>query len=167
VGGAGAKIVGELSKREDEWLAKATAAAVAGARKIATSAGPLMNTPVGRISDHEWGMIVTAVIFAWVETRMLQAVSEGRNGEEAVRTTGLSPDPCDVAVVRSILPELADSAAVDWSLPLTAWPQDQMISFLLLTWRLISAAETARDHGAGGILRKAEFDEATGDPIPF
>jgi hypothetical protein len=167
MGRAGAKVMGELSKREDEWQAKATAAAVAGARKIATHAAPLMNTPVGRISDREWGMIVTAVIFAWIETRMQQAVAEGRNGEEAVRTTGLSPDPCDTAVVRSILPELADTADIDWQLPLMGWSQDQMINFLLLAWRLMSAAEHARDHGSEGILRKAEFDATTGDPIPF
>jgi hypothetical protein len=37
--------MGALSKLENEWLDKATAAAVAGARKIALSSGPLMNTP--------------------------------------------------------------------------------------------------------------------------
>jgi hypothetical protein len=159
--------MGALSKLENDWLDKATTAAVAGARKIAQSSGPLMNTPVGRLSDHEWGMICTAVIFAWVEVRVQQAIAEGRDQEQMVRLTGLSPSPCDVAVVRSILPTLADQAGIDWALPLANWSGDVMTSFLLRAWKLIIAAETARDHGPGKILKKAEFDEKTGDPIPF
>jgi hypothetical protein len=159
--------MGALSKLENEWLDKATAAAVAAARKIALSSQPLMNTPVGRLSDHEWGMIVTAVIFAWIEMRVQQAIAEGRDQEQMVRLTGLSPSPCDVAVVRSILPALADKAGIDWALPLAAWSGDTMTNFLLLAWRLLGEAETARDHGPAKILKKAEFDEKTGDPIPF
>jgi hypothetical protein len=162
--------VGALSKLENEWLDKATAAAVAGARRIASSPGPLMNTPVGRLSDHEWGIICAAVIFGWVETRVQQAIAEGRDQEgqeEMVRHTGLSPSPCDSAVVRSILPAVADQAGIDWTLPLTAWSADAMVGFLLLVWRLLDEAETARDHGPGKILKRAEFDEKTGDPIPF
>lgn len=158
--------MGALSQLENEWLDKATAAAIAGARKIALS-GPLMNAPVGRLSDYEWGIICTAVIFGWVETRVQQAIAEGRDQEEMVRCTGLSPSPCDSAVVRSILPALADQAGIDWTLPLTAWSGDTMVGFLLLAWRLLGEAETARDHGPGKILKRAEFDEKTGDPIPF
>jgi hypothetical protein len=84
-----------------------------------------------------------------------------------VRHTGLSPSPCDSAVVRSILPAVADQAGIDWTLPLTAWSADAMVGFLLLVWRLLDEAETARDHGPGKILKRAEFDEKTGDPIPF
>jgi hypothetical protein len=158
--------MGALSKLENEWLDKATAAAIAGARKIALSS-PLMNAPVGRLSDYEWGIICTAVIFGWVETRVQQAIAEGRDQEEMVRCTGLSPSPCDSAVVRSILPALADQAGIDWTLPLTAWSGDTLVGFLLLAWRLLGEAETARDHGPGKILKPAEFDEKTGDPLPF
>jgi hypothetical protein len=158
--------MGALSKLENEWLDKATAAAIAGARKIALSS-PLMNAPVGRLSDYEWGIICTAVIFGWVETRVQQAIAEGLDQEEMVRCTGLSPSPCDSAVVRSILPALADQAGIDWTLPLTAWSGDTMVGFLLLAWRLLGEAETARDHGPGKILKPAEFDEKTGDPLPF
>ena len=158
--------MGALSKLENEWLDKATAAAIAGARKIALSS-PLMNAPVGRLSDYEWGIICTAVIFGWVETRVQQAIAEGRDQEEMVRCTGLSPSPCDSAVVRSILLALADQAGIDWTLPLTAWSGDTMVGFLLLAWRLLGEAETARDHGPGKILKPAEFDEKTGDPLPF
>jgi hypothetical protein len=130
------------------------------------SAQELMNTPVGRLADHEWGMIVTAVIFGWVKTRVGQAIAEGRDSEQMVRATGLEPDPCDVAVVKSVLSELADTAAIDWSLPLTRWTPNTMTSFLLLAWKLIAAAETARDHGGGKILRKTEVAKVQ-EEIPF
>jgi hypothetical protein len=159
--------MGELSKREDEWLAKATSAAIAGARKVALSSGPLMNTPIGRLGDRELGLIVTAALFNWVEARWQQAIAEGRDAEEMVRFTGLQPSPGDSAVVRSILPALADQAGIDWAQPLAAWSSDTMTRFLLLAWRLIGEAEAVRDHSPGRILKPAEFDERNGDPIPF
>jgi hypothetical protein len=141
------------SKREDEWQTKATAAAIAGARKIALGSGPLMNTPVGRLTDDQWGWIITAAIFGWIETRVEQAIAEGLDQETTVRLIELSPSPCDVAVVQTILPALADTA-IDWTQPLEGWSRDTMISFLLAAWELIRKAEIARDHGPGGILRK-------------
>jgi hypothetical protein len=71
----------------------------------------------------------------------------------------------DIAVVRSILPGLADTAGVDWSQPLAAWTRDQMTSFLLVAWRLIG--EAARTHDESKILKPAPFNEEIGDPIPF
>ena len=128
--------------------------------------GPLMNTPVGRLSDDQWGWIVTAAIFGWIETRVQQAIAEGLDQEQTVRLTGLSPSPCDVAVVRSILPTLADTAGIDWTQPLAAWSKDTMSDFLLMAWELIRKAEIARDHGPGGILRNQPFARS-GDPSPF
>jgi hypothetical protein len=158
----------EASKREDDWQSKATAAAIAGARKIALNCQGLPTaTPIGKISDLQWGWIVTAAIFGWIETRCAQAIEEGLNQEEVVRSTGLSPSPCDVAVVRSILPELADTAGVDWSQPLAAWSKDTMTNFLLLAWQLITKAETARDHGPNKILRKPQTWSEKGDALPF
>jgi hypothetical protein len=155
------------SKEEDQWQRKATDAAIAAARKIALSSGPRMNTPCGRLTDQEWGMITTAAIFAWIEVRVQQAIAEGLNQEQAVHSTGLLPSPCDVAVVGSILPTLADSAGIDWSLPLEAWSKEVMTNFLMIAWKLINVAETVRDHGPGKILKKGEFNPETGDPIPF
>jgi len=165
----GAVIVGEITKKENEWQHKATAAAIAAARKIAlncTGLPPM--TPVGRLSDLQWGWIITAGIFGWIQTRCEQAVEEGLDQEQSVRLTGPNPSPCDVVVVRSILPTLADQAAVDWSQPLEAWSKDTMVNFLLLAWRLIGAAEIARDQGAGKILRKSELALAElKQPDPF
>jgi hypothetical protein len=129
------------TKKENEWQDKATAAAIAAARKIAGGSAPLLNTPVGRLNDAQWGWIVTAAIFGWIRTRCEQAIEEGLDQEQAVRITGLSPSPCDVAVVHSILPGLADQAGIDWSLPLSAWPKDTMVNFLLLAWELITKTE--------------------------
>jgi hypothetical protein len=156
--------MGALTQQENQWLDKATAAAVAGARKIAASRAQVH---VGRLSDHEWSMIVSGGIFGWIEVRVQQAIAEGIDQERAVRLTDFSPDPCDVAVVASILPTLADKTEIDWSLSLSTWSKDQMTNFLMLAWQLMRDAEHARDHGPGQILRKAEFNEATGDPLPF
>ena len=156
--------MGKLTEKENAWLDKATAAAVAGARKIAlNSSGLPIGTPIGRLSDLQWGWITTGAIFAWIQTRCEQAIAEGLDQEAAVRLTGLSPSPCDVAAVRSILPMLVDQAAIDWARPLQAWSKDEMTNFLLLAWRLINAAELARD--SGKILRKTEPE--LNDPIPF
>jgi hypothetical protein len=160
--------MGELSKKEDPWQAKATEAAIAGARKIAlNSTGLPPMTPVGRLTDLQWGWIVTAVIFSWIEIRCQQAIEEGLNQEQAVRQTGLTPSPCDVAVVRSVLTELSDKAGIDWSLPLEAWSKDTMVNFLMLAWQLINKAELARDHGDGKILRKSDALQELNNPIPF
>ena len=115
----------------------------------------------------QWGWIVTAAIFGWIETRVEQAIAEGLDQEQTVRLTGLSPSPCDVAVVRSILPTLADTAGIDWTLPLAAWSKDTMSDFLLVAWDLIRKAEIARDHGPGRILRKSTVREVVADEVPF
>jgi hypothetical protein len=108
--------MGAISKHDDPWQAKATSAAVAAARKIANACPGLpAATPIGELSDTQWGWICTAVIFAWVRTRCEQAIAEGFDQEDAVRITGLEPPPRDVAVIRSILPTLANQAGIDWS----------------------------------------------------
>jgi hypothetical protein len=162
----GAVIMGELTKKENEWQDKATAAAIAAVRKIAlNSTGLPPMTPVGRLTDLQWGWLVTAAIFGWIQTRCEQAIEEGLDQEQAVRLTGLSPSPCDVAVVTAILPTLSDNAGIDWKLPLEAWSKDLMTNFLLQAWRLIAAAEIARDQ-PGKILKRSTLAESN-NPIPF
>jgi hypothetical protein len=156
--------MGELTEKENEWLDKATAAAIAAVRKIAlNSSGLPPMTPVGRLTDLQWGWLVTAAIFGWIQTRCQQAIEEGLDQEQAVRLTGLTPSPCDVAVVTAILPMLADQAGIDWALPLEAWSKDVMVNFLLQAWRLIRAAESA-----GKILKRSELALAElNNPVPF
>jgi hypothetical protein len=156
------------SSNHDEWQRKATNVAIAEARKIVASSGPLMNTPVGRLNDTQWGFIFAGALFGWIQTRCQQEIAEGLDQEDAVRLTGHTPSPAEVATVRSILPALADQASIDWSEPLATWSQDRMTGFLVLAWQLLGKAELAGDQGAGGILRKpTTFDEKVGDPIPF
>ena len=73
-----------------------------------------------------------------------------------------------------ILPELADTAGIDWSAPLESWPQAQMVNFLLLAWRLLEAAKAVRDHGPGTIAQPGKLAGKSGqhsdelrDDIPF
>jgi hypothetical protein len=163
----GAGIVSEITKKEDAWQRKATDAAIAAVRKIAlNSTGLPPMTPVGKLTDLQWGWLVTAAIFGWIQTRCEQAIEEGLDQEQAVRVTGLTPSPCDVAVVTAILPALADNAGIDWTLPLEAWSKDLMTNFLLQAWRLIDAAEIARDQGTGKILKTSALAESN-NPVPF
>jgi hypothetical protein len=148
--------MGEITKREDEWLRRASAVAIAEARKVALEGTSLRITPVERLNDSQWGWLINAAIFGWVTTRCQQAIEEGLDQEEAVRLTGLPPSPCDIAVVRSVLPALAEQARVDWAQPLGAWSKDTMTNFLLLAWQLINQAETARDRGAGEIVLRED-----------
>jgi hypothetical protein len=164
-------LMSEISKNEDAWQCKATESAIAEARKITEGSGlQLWNTPVGRLSDQQWGWLLTAAIFGWIRTRCEQAIAEGIDRKELVRVIGLSPSPGEVAVVRSILPALADQAAVDWSRPLAMWSKDEMVNFLLLVRQLIDRAEIAFDQAPHKILRKStksDFDDKAGDAIPF
>jgi hypothetical protein len=44
-------------------------------------------------------------------------------------------------LVRSILPALADQAAIDWSRPMATWPPEVMVNFLLLASELLNEAD--------------------------
>ena len=157
---------------EDEWQRRATAAAIAAARKIVLGgqAAINMNTPVGRLKDIEWGWIVSAVLFAWISSRAEQAMTEGRDVEQTIRLTALDPNPWDAGVIAAILPELAD-ADIDWSKSLNDWPPEMMVDFLLEALRLVRKGMIARDLG-GGITRKStaaviarQTNAAAGGPL--
>jgi hypothetical protein len=160
--------MGKISEREDAWQREATQAAIAEARKMAQSnEARIANVFVGRLSDVQWGWLLTAAIFGWISMRCRQAILEGLDQEELVRTIAHEPSAGDVAVIHSILPVLADQVAIDWTKPMASWSKDEMTKFLLAAWQLANGAEVALDQGPGGILKKTEFDEKTGDSIPF
>ena len=80
----------EITKKENEWQDKATAVAITAVRKIAlNSSGLPPMTPVGRLTDLQWGWLVTAAIFGWIQTRCQQAIEEGLDQEQAVRLDAL------------------------------------------------------------------------------
>ena len=170
------RTVGMVSETalEDEWQRRATAAAIEAARGIVQTSGPIPpGTPIGRLSDAEWGWVLAAMLFAWIRTRAEQASCEQLDTEQCIRLTGLDPEPWDSGCVAAILPELADACAgIDWSQPLVAWPKDTMIEFLLTAMRLIRKAMVARDLSDKGITRQSgastiarQANAAAGGPL--
>jgi hypothetical protein len=146
-----------LSAIEDQWQRDATAAAIAGARGVVQMDGPIPpGTPVGRLGDTEWGWILAAMLFAWISKRAEQATAENLDTERTIRMTALDPQPWDAGAVAAILPELADACSrLDWSKPLTAWPKDDVIEFLLRAMPLIRKAMIARDMSEKGVSQKS------------
>ena len=93
---------------EDAWQRQATAAAIAAARGVVKHDGPIPpGTPIGRLSDSQWGWIVAAILFAWISIRAEQATTEQLDTERTIRMTALDPQPWDAGAVATILPELA------------------------------------------------------------
>jgi hypothetical protein len=146
--------VGEITQRGNEWLERATDAAIKAGRNIVLgdSAAIPMMTPVGRLSDVEWGWIVAAVIFARIATRAEQATAEGYDLEFAIRA-GFTPDPWDAGAIATILPKLGD-LQINWRKPIADWSREPIIAFLLKVLDLAREAMAARDASEFGILRK-------------
>ena len=154
--------MGALS--EDDWLKRSTAEAIAAARKVVLGDQTVipMMTPVGRLSDIEWGWLVAAIIFAWIKVRSEQATAEGHNFDDAA-VGAAHANAWDAGAIASILPQLADHQAVDWSKPLINWPRDDMLKFLSAAFTLIRAATAARDAGAKATSSNSA---ALDDPVP-
>jgi hypothetical protein len=150
-----------ISAVEDAWQRIATETAIAGARGVVTFDGPIPpGTPIGRLSDIEWGWIVAAVLFSWISVRAQQATSQQLDVDQTIRLTALDPQPWDAGAVAAILPELADacSGVVDWNAPLASWPRETIIEFLLKAMGLLRKAMFARDRSETGITRKTRAD---------
>jgi hypothetical protein len=135
------------SAQNDAWTKKASEAAVAEARKAIKDDGAIPpSTPVGRLSDREFGWIVSGALFGWVATRAQQAAEESWNEEKTIRTLGLVPEPWSAGAVAAILPSLAAACPdLDWARPLVDWPRETMIEFLLAALGLLRRAMIARD----------------------
>jgi hypothetical protein len=157
-----------LSAQNDAWLRKASAAAIAEARKAVRDDGAIPpSTPIGRLSDHEFGWIVSGALYGWISTRSQQATEESWDQEKTIRTTGFVPEPWDAGAVATILPWLFESCpTLDWTKPIAEWPREAMIEFLLMALRLIRRAVIARDLSerqltggdpAGVIARQANY----------
>jgi hypothetical protein len=132
----------------DLWQRQATAAAIESARKMIGDGVVSPDTPVGHLSDEQFGWLLCAGIASWIATRAAQAVDEGNAAiEAAIRDTGTEPPPWDAGAVETILPELGAMAGVDWTVPIFDWPKNTMLLFLCAAYRLMSKAITARDQG--------------------
>jgi hypothetical protein len=170
------RTVGQVSPSvlEDEWQRRATAAAIAAARGVVQLDGPIPPaTPIGRLSDTEWGWILAAMLFAWISKRAEQAAAEQLDTERCIRMTALDPHPWDAGAVAAILPDLADACAgLDWVKPLAAWPKDDIVEFLLKAMPLIRKAMIARDLSDKGVSRRSsaatiarQANAAAGGPL--
>ena len=91
-------------KHEDEWLEEAHGGGHRRSPADRAGSPPLMNSPVGRLNERQWGWIVTAAIFGWIEARTRKRSAKVATPRNAFTTPGSLPIPGDVAVVRSILP---------------------------------------------------------------
>jgi hypothetical protein len=158
---------------DDSWQRRATTTAIKAARNVIGTEGAIPSgTPVGRLSETEWGWIVAAVLFGWISTRAQQATSEELDTEQTIRMTGLDPEPWDAGAVQAILPELAETPGIDWSQPFGLWPQETVASFLLTAMRLIRKAQIARDVSDRGVTQKSsasriarQANAAAGGPL--
>ena len=61
--------------------------------------------------------------------------------------------------MENILPELGGLQGVDWSKPITSWPKNTMVRFLLEALRLINKAMIARDVGGGITTKRKSLEE--------
>jgi hypothetical protein len=152
--------IAAISAEQDPWMRRATDASIGAAKDVLGASGPIRpGTPVGHLTDHEWGWICSSVVWAWIATRAEQAASEGWNHERAIRTTGLSPDPWDIGAVASILSKLAETLPdLDWLQPIGSWSQDTITEFLTVALGLIQRAIAARDVTEEGIAGRTDAD---------
>jgi hypothetical protein len=151
----------------DERLEAASKAAVLATRAVVAN-DELMAKALKDLDENVWNWMATSAVFAWVQARIAQAIDYGCDEETFVRQTGLCPDPANAAVIKAILPELGETAELDWTKPLMEWPEEVMIAFLARAWFLLEAKKVLRDYGPGRIAnKKPAFDENYGDPIPF
>jgi hypothetical protein len=157
---------------EAAWQRQATAEAIAAARAVIGSPIP-PGTPIGRLSDIEWGWLAAGILFGWISTRARQATSENLDTEQTIRRIALNPDPWDAGAVEAILPALADALPdFDWSRPVSDWPRATMTKFLLTALGLVHTAIAAREDSGKGITRKSnasaiarEANAAAGVPL--
>jgi hypothetical protein len=149
-----------LSAIEDSWQREATRVAIEKARVAVRGGTVPPNTPIGRLSDTEWGWIVAAVLFGWIDVRARQAVGNGIGVNKHIRDTGIDPDPWDAGAIAAILPELA-KPEIDWTRSLADFTREEIIEFLGDAYNLISKAMLARDTGEKLVTRRLPLGTAT------
>jgi hypothetical protein len=153
---------------EDAWQRQAMRTAIEKVRAVVSGGAVPPMTPVGRLSDTEWGWIIASALFGWIGERATQATANGFETEKHIRATGITPNPWDAGCIAAILPKLAD-APVDWTASLADLSRDEMIAFVGAAYTLIDRAMQARDLGKNVITKKAPDGTAGAwdDPMPF
>jgi hypothetical protein len=139
--------IAAIAADRDKWMHQAFAETPAAAKDLITDQGPIRSgTPVGRLTDPEWGWISSSIVWAWISVRAEQAASEGWDLERAVYTSKLAPDPHNIGAIVSILPALFEACPdLDWSLPIGSWSKEAIAEFLYASFYLVERALAARD----------------------
>ena len=146
---------------QDLWQRQATAAAIESARKMIGDGVVSPDTPVGHLSDEQFGWLLCAGICSWIGTRAAQAVDEGNAAIEMnICDTGTVPLPWDAGAVETILGDLAKVDGIDWNMRVLEWPKETMLLFLCDAHRLMSKAIAARDRGGGISAPQAPLNDA-------
>jgi hypothetical protein len=162
--------VPSLSAIEDCWQREATRVAIEQVRAVVNGGAVPPLTPIGRLGDVEWGWIVAAVLFGWINTKAQQATSNGVGLPDQfryIRESHLEPDPWDQGAIEAILPELANSST-DWNKRLVEFSRDEMIAFLGDAYNLIGKAMLLRDLGEARVTSKGPNGEvAEASMLPF
>jgi hypothetical protein len=165
-----------LTAIEDAWQREATRVAIEQARAVVAGGAVPPLTPIGRLSDTEWGWIVAAVLFGWISSRARQATSNGVGSDKYLyANNAFNPSPWDAGAIEAILPELAAYTTTDWSKSLTKFSREEMITFLGDAYNLVGKAILARDKGEELVTRKgpsgtaepATAEANCDDPLPF
>jgi hypothetical protein len=158
----------------DRWMKQAFAACFTAVEDLIDDDGPIRpGTPIGRLTESEWGWVTSTVVWAWISTRSEQAATEGWDIERVARTSDLEPDPWSVGAVASILPKLAEVLPdLDWTQPVGDWSQDSIVEFLMAGFRLMSRAHAARDAAEAQVAGEVradviarELNAASGGPL--
>jgi hypothetical protein len=141
--------MGTVTEIEAAWQRRAMADSIKAARGLVGPGHAIPDgTPIGMLSDVEFGWLVASIIFAWISTRAEQAATEGLERiERALRSAPPQNgvDAWDKGAIAAILPTLAGEANVDWDRPLKSWSRDEMIRFLLFAVDLVDKAMKARE----------------------
>jgi hypothetical protein len=165
-----------ISADRDKWTKAAFDSVVAAVKDLISDAGPIKpHIPIGRLTLSELGWVGSTAVGTWVRTRSEQAAAEGWDYERAAHSTQLEPDPWTTGAIAGVLPKLVDALDTpdfDWSKPVTEWPKDHVIAFLLTGFNLISHALAARDAAenpanvtsANPDLIARELNRASGNP---
>ncbi len=149
-----------LKLHEDEWQSRATAAAIEAAKSVLTDGAVNPRAIVGSLSTTEWGWVVSAAIFGWINTKAKQAVAEGTPYDITIRNTCGDPSAWDAGAVGAVLPALGDIPGLDWGKPIGAWTKPQIIAFAWHAHKLVDAALAARVEGEKDVITKLADEEA-------
>ena len=164
--------VAKLSAEQDEWMRQATDASITAAKDVIGDMGPIRSgTPIGRLTNHEWGWLCSSSVWGWIATRAEQAANEGWNPEATIGLTGLTPDPRMAGAVASILPKLAEACPeLDWAKPVGDWSREDIVELLSAAFDLVQQALVARDaverrvFGVNADVVARKMNAAAGNP---